>query len=121
MFQLTNILLSALGSAVLVAILLYWWKWSRGHFRFAFSSLSTFLGYTSWNQLQNATGADQALNIDWPILPVSWSDIGSGVVVFVATVITLGALTERNETAWKVVAASAIAGLLATIVDLFFL
>lgn len=113
MFQLTNILLSALGSAVLVTIFLCWWKWSRDHFRFAFSSLSTFFGYTAWNLLQNATGADQALNIDWPILPVSWSDIGSGVVAFVVTVITLGMLTERTETAWRVVAASAIAGLLA--------
>lgn len=121
MLQLTNILLSALGSAVPVTVLLYWWKWSRDHFRFAFSSLSTFSGFTAWNLLQNATGADQALNIDWPIFPISWSDIGSGVVVFVVTVITLGVLTDRNETAWRVVAASAIAGLLSTLVDLFLL
>ena len=102
-------------------ISLYLWKWSKDHFRFAFSSLSTFLGFTAWNLLQNATGADQALNIDWPILPVSWSDAGSGVVVFVVTVITLGVLTDSNEIAWRVIATSAIAGLVSTLVDLFFL
>ena len=122
MFQLSNILLSALGSAVLVFIVLFFgWKWSKIHFRFAVTALSTFLGYTAWNLLQNATGADSLLNIDWPIFPMSWSDVGSGVVAFVATAITLGLLTDRNETAWRVLAAAGIAGLLSTLVDLFFL
>ena len=121
MFQLSNILLSALGSGVLVFIVLLFWKWSKGHFRFAVSSLSTLLGFTAWNLVQNATGADLALNIDWPIFPMSWSDVGSGVIAFVATVIALGLLTDRDETAWRVLVASGIAGLLATLVDLFFL
>ena len=121
MLQLINILLSALGSAILVFIVLYFWKWAKVHFRFALSALTTFLGYAAWNPVQNATGADQALNIDWPVIPISWSDIGSGVVAFAATVITLGLLTDRNERAWQVVAASGIAGLLATLIDLFFL
>jgi len=122
MFQLSNILLSAVGSAVLVFIVLFFgWKWSKIHFRFAVTALSTFLGYTAWNLLQNATGADSVLNIDWQILPVSWSDVGSGVVAFVATVIALGLLTDRDEKAWRVIAAAGIAGLLSTLVDLFFL
>ncbi len=94
MFQLSNILLSALGSGVLVFIVLLFWKWSKGHFRFAVSSLSTLLGFTAWNL---------------------------GVIAFVATVIALGLLTDRDETAWRVLVASGIAGLLATLVDLFFL
>src|SRR5216117_436427 len=99
MFQLSNILLSALGSAVLVFIVLFFgWKWSKIHFWFAVTALSTFLGYTAWNLLQDATGADSVLNIDWQILPVSWSDVGSGVVAFVATVIALGLLpTEMRK------------------------
>ena len=52
---------------------------------------------------------------------MSWSDVGSGVIAFVATVIALGLLTDRDETAWRVLVASGIAGLLATLVDLFFL
>ena len=122
MFQLSNILLTALGSAVLVFIVLFFgWKWSKVHFRFGVASLSTFLGYTAWNLFQNATGADSVLNIDWQVFPMSWSDAGSGVVAFVATVIALGLLTDRNETAWRVVAAAGIAGLLSALVDLFFL
>ena len=114
--------MSGLGSAVLVFIgLFFGWKWSKVHFRFAVAALSTFLGYTAWNLLQNATGADSVLNIDWPVFPMSWSDVGSGVVAFVATVIALGLLTDRNETAWRVLAAAGIAGLLSTLVDLFFL
>src|SRR5437867_8172696 len=102
-------------------IFLFFLKWYKDHFRFTVSSLSTFLGFTAWNLLQNATGADSVLNIDWQILPVSWSDVGSGVVAFVATVIALGLLTDRDEKAWRVIAAAGIAGLLSTLVDLFFL
>jgi hypothetical protein len=48
--------------------------------------------------LQNATGADSVFNIDWPIIPTSWSDIGSGVAAFAVTVIVLGALpTEMRQ------------------------
>ena len=121
MFQLSNILLSALGSAVLVFIVLFFWRWSKAHFRFAVSSLTTFLGFTAWNLVQNATGADQSLNIDWPILPMSWSDVGSGLIAFAATAIAIGLLTDRYENAWQVLVASGIAGLLAILVDLFFL
>ena len=71
--------------------------------------------------MQNATGADSVLNIDWPVFPMSWSDVGSGVVAFVATVIALSLLTDRNESASRVVAAAGIAGLLSTLVDLFVL
>ncbi len=85
------------------------------------SSLSTFLGYVAWNLFQNATGVDSILNIDWPIIPISWSDVGSGIAAFGATVIVLGALTDRNETAWRVIVAAGVAGLVSTLVDLFFL
>ena len=71
--------------------------------------------------MQNATGADSVLNIDWPVFPMSWSDVGSGAVAFGATVIALGLLTDRNESASRVVAAAGIAGLLSTLVDLFVL
>ncbi len=52
---------------------------------------------------------------------MSWSDAGSGVVAFVATVIALGLVTDKNETAWRVVVAAGIAGLLSALIDLFFL
>lgn len=121
MFALNDILLSALGSAILVLIGLYSWKWSRMRYRFLIAALATFLGFAAWNILQNNTGADKALNIDWPIFPLSWSDVGSGVAAFVVTVVALGLMTNRKEPAGPVVTASALAGLLAMLVDLFVL
>lgn len=121
MFALNNIFLSALLSSIVVIAGLYVWSWSRSHYRFLVSALATFLGFAAWNILQSSTGADLALNIDWPVFPLSWSDVGSGVSAFVATVITLGLIVDRKEPAWRIVAASGIAGLLAMLVDLFVL
>lgn len=121
MLLLSEVVISALISAVLVLGVLYVWKWSRQRFRFVVSSFATFLGFTAWNILQSSTGADQSLNIDWPVFPLSWADIGSGVAAFVFTVIALGLLTERKQPASYVVATAAIAGLLAMLVDLFVL
>jgi hypothetical protein len=44
---------------------------------------------------------------------------GSGVVALFATVVVFGLGTERRETAVRVVGAAAIAGLVATILDVF--
>jgi hypothetical protein len=104
-----------------VAIGLYAWEWSRARYRFLVAAVATFLGFVAWNVLQSATGADLALNIDWPVFPLSWSDVGSGAVSFMMTVIVLGLGTERKELAWRVVAVSGIAGVLAMLVDLFVL
>ena len=104
-----------------MAIGLFLWKWSRPHYRFITASLSTFVGFAAWNILQSNTGADQSLNIDWAIFPLSWSDVGSGVAAFALTALALGLLTEREQPAWRVMTAAAVAGALATLVDLFVL
>ena len=83
--------------------------------------MSTFLGFAGWNVLQSATGADLALNIDWPVFPLSWSDFGSGVAAFAVTALVLGVLRERNQPAGRVMMAAAMAGALAALVDLFAL
>ena len=121
LFALNNIFLSALFSSILVIVGLFIWRWSRLQYRFLVSALTTFLGFVAWNILQSNTDADLALNIDWPIFPLSWSDVGSGVAAFVVTVITLGLIIDRRELVWRIVAASGIAGLLAMLVDLFVL
>jgi hypothetical protein len=121
LFLLSDILLFATISALLVLAFSYQWSWSRQQYRFAISSASTFLGFASWNLLEGTTGADQALNIDWSFFPLSWSDAGSGVAAFVLTAVALGLLTEREQPAWRVMVASAVAGLSATLVDLFAL
>ncbi len=121
MFALSDIVASALGAAVVASLGLSAWGWSRKGPRLLASAASTFLGFTAWNVLQSNTGADLALNIDWPVFPLSWSDVGSGVASFVVTVVVLGLVVNRAEPAWRVVAAAGIAGLLATAVDLVVL
>lgn len=122
MFPLNDILLSAAGAALVAAAALYSsLKWSRQRYRFLVISLSTFLGFGAWNILQSATGADQSLNVDWPVFPLSWADVGSGAAAFVFTAVALGLLTERGESASHVVTAAAIAAVMATLVDLFVL
>ena len=118
---LNDILLSALLSSAVVVADPYLWSWSRAHYRFLFAGMATFLGFTAWNLVQSSTGADLAFNIDWPIFPLSWSDVGSGVAAFVATVTVLGSVIDRNELAWHILAVAGIAGLLALLVDLFVL
>jgi hypothetical protein len=121
LFALTDTLFSAMFSSILALAILYSWKWARASYRFLVSALTTFLGFAAWNILQSSTGADLALNIDWPIFPLSWSDVGSGVSAFVVTVIVLGLITAREELSWRVVMASGLAGLSALLVDLFAL
>ena len=121
MFALSDILLFAVVSAILVAAGLHAMMWAKKRYRYLTAAVATFVGFASWNVLQSSTGADAALNIDWPILPLSWSDVGSGVAAFAVTAVTLGVLTDRKETAGNVMTASVVAGLLATLVDLFVL
>jgi hypothetical protein len=121
LFLLTDILLYASVSAVVALILSFLWGWSKQHYRFAFIAISTFLGFAAWNVLQSATGADLALNIDWPVFPLSWSDFGSGVAAFAVTAFALGLFTERKEPAGRVMMAAVIAGASAALVDLFVL
>lgn len=121
MFLVTDIFLFAFVSGVVVFISAYLWTWSRQHYRFVVASVSTFLGFAAWNVVQSTTGADQALNIDWPVFPLSWSDLGSGVAAFALTAVFLGLLTEREQPAGRVMMTAAMAGVLATLVDLFVL
>jgi hypothetical protein len=59
------------------------------------------------------------VDVEAPLIRVSWEDVGSGVLALFATVVVFGLGTERREAAVRVVGAAAIAGLVATIVDVF--
>ncbi len=117
-FALSDILLAASVAATVAASGLVAWGWSRQRNRFLVGALATFLGFTAWNLVLSATNADQKLNVDWPVIPLSWADVGSGVMAFVATALGLGLATDRGAPAWRVVLAAGIAALLAIFVDL---
>jgi len=61
-----------------------------------------------------------SLDIDAPVIPFSWQDVGSGVATFLFAALTLGVL-DRREPAGQVVSAAALAALVATVFDLFVL
>ena len=105
------------GAASTVAVLSL--PWAREHGRFAVVGVTTFGGWLSWNFTLNVTHA-KGFNTDAPAIGLSWADAGSGVAAFVVTVVVLG-LLHRREAAGRVVAAAAIAGMTAAVVDLFVL
>lgn len=88
--------------------------------RFLVVSGTTLAGWLAWNFTLNATDAS-GFNVDAPVVKLSWADAGSGVLAFVVTALVLGLVTEREHPARNSVGTAAIAGLVATLVDLFVL
>ena len=107
------------GSVVLsLAILAALSPWARRPRRMLAIAIASVLGIVAWNlalNVGNATG----LNVDAPFFGLSLQDVGSGVLSFAATALTLGLVTDRAEPAGRVVGTSAIVGLVTILVDLF--
>jgi hypothetical protein len=109
---------SAIIAGALTAPTLAAWPWARSRRRFAIAGITTLVSWIAWHLLLNATGAS-GIDVEAPIIRVSWEDVGSGVVTLFATVMVFGLGTERRELASRVVGAAAIAGLVALILDVF--
>jgi hypothetical protein len=121
MFAVHEILAFALLAGVLAAAALFMtWRWARQRYRYIVAGITTALGFAAWNFTLNATDA-RGFNVDAPIIPLSWADVGSGVLAFAVTALVLGLVAEREEAAGQVVGAAAIAGLVAVALDLFVL
>jgi hypothetical protein len=120
MFAPRDIVLFALVAGALAAAALALWPWARAHGRFLAAGGATTIGFVAWNLILNASNA-RSFNVDAPIIGLSWADGGSGVFAFLVTALVLGLVLEPREAAGRVVGAAAIAGLLATLVDLFVL
>lgn len=58
-----------------------------------------------------------------PLIKISWADAGSGVLTFtfVVVALALGLWIDRQQPASRVIAIAAMAGILASLVDLFVL
>lgn len=120
MFAVSDVLLFGGLTGLLVGTALYLWPWSRRPQRCLTGGAVAAIGFIAWNLTLVATNAT-GFNVDAPIIPLSWADAGSGVMVFALTAFTFGLITERREPAGQVVGAAAIAGLVALILDLFVL
>ena len=120
MFEVRDILIFSVLAGVLSAGALAAWSWARRPSRFGLAGLTTALGFAAWNVTLNATDA-RGFNVDAPVIPLSWADVGSGILAFAVTALVLGLITERHEPAGRIVGAAAIAGLVAMLLDLFVL
>ena len=122
MFALRDIVLFAVVAGVLAAAVLWAaWRWARQNRRFIVAGVTTAVGFAIWNLTLNATEAVPSFNVDAPVIPLSWADAGSGVFACLVTALVLGLVTDRDQPAFRVVGAAAIAGLVATALDLFVL
>lgn len=105
-------------AGALVALLLLAWPWARVRYRFLVVGAATAIGAIAWNlALCNANATN--MDVDGPILRLSFQDVGSGVLAFVAVTLALGLGTEPSEPARRVVTAAGIAGVLTMTLDLF--
>ena len=121
MFAVQEVLaISLLAGVLAAAVLFFAWHWARQRRRYVVAGITTTLGFAAWNFTLNATNAT-GFNVDAPIIPLSWADMGSGVLAFTVTALVLGLATDRQEAAGHVVGAAAIAGLVAVALDLFVL
>lgn len=120
MFTVQEILISAVIAGLLVTGVLAAWPWARQTRTFLVAGATTVVGFTAWNMVLHVTNTP-TLNVDAPVIGLSWQDAGSGIVVFTATQLVLGLLTLRGEAAGRVVCVSAIAGCVAMIFDIFVL
>src|SRR5436190_23696959 len=114
MFALSDIAIFSVVAGVLSAAVLWAvWRWSRENRRFIMAGVTSTVGFALWNLTLNATRAVPNFNVDAPVIPLSWADVGSGVFACLLTALVLGLVTDRDQPAGRVVGAAAIAALVA--------
>ncbi len=119
MFSSREVIIVGPAAGILVALLLLaMWPWARIRLRFAVVGIATAAGAVVWNlALWNANAVN--MDVDGPILRLSYQDVGSAVLAFATVALALGLGAERHEAARRVVTAAGIAGLVTMILDLF--
>jgi hypothetical protein len=120
MFEIRDIVVFALAAGLLAGGALSAWPWARQHARNVVAGIATTVGFAAWNITLNITNAT-GFNVDAPVIPLSWADVGSGVLSFTVTALVLGLVWDRREPAERVVGAAGIAGAMAILLDLFVL
>ena len=119
MFETADILVFAAASGVLSAAFCYAYPWARRNARFVLAGVATFAGAAAWNFVISHTRAS-GLDVDAPVIALSWQDVGSGVLAFATTSLVLS-ITNREEPALKVMLAAGIAGVVTMVFDIFVL
>jgi hypothetical protein len=118
MYTSSGIVVAALIAAVVASAGMAVWPWSRARGRFLVGGIATAIGFVLWRLVLFSANATN-LDVDGPVLGLSFEDVGSGVMAFALMTAVLGAGRERSEPAGRVVAAAAIGGVLAILADRF--
>src|SRR5437764_12441418 len=96
MFGVEEVVIVGPAAGVLVVLLLATWPWARVRLRFAVIGIATAAGAIAWNlALWNANAVN--MDVDGPILHLSFQDVGSGVLACAAVTLALGLGTEPEE------------------------
>ena len=119
MFATRDVLGFGAVAGLIAGLSTYALPWARVRGRFFIAAVSTALGFIAWNLVISHARAS-GLDIDAPVIALSWQDVGSGVLAFAATSLALGVL-EPAEPSGQVCLAAAIAGLTAMVFDIFVL
>ena len=119
LFSFSDILVFGVIAAALAGAARYARPWSRQRGRFLVGAGGTLAGWIAWNLVLSENNAS-GLDIDAPVVALSWQDVGSGVLAYGASSLALSA-RERAEPAGMVALASAIAGVAAMVFDIFVL
>jgi hypothetical protein len=91
-------------------------RWGRLHGRAIITAGASGLAYIAWYLLLTSVNAP-GLYANLPVIPVSWNDVGSGVLAFAFTVLALGLFNDPRERAEDVTRAAATAALAVFILD----
>lgn len=120
LFPAGSVIAYALLAGVLAGVAVAATPWGRQPVRFATAAVSTAAGFAVWYGVLDATHA-AGFNVDAPVVAVSWADAGSGFFAFVFTAFALALVVAPRQPARQVVGSAALAGLVATVLDIFVL
>jgi len=120
MFAVRDIVLFSVVAGLLAGAVLAAWPWARTSRAFVIAGTTTTLGMMAWNSILHVSDTAN-LNVDAPVIGLSWQDVGSGVWAFLATALVLGLIVLREQPARRVVGVAGIAAGVAMVVDIFVL
>lgn len=120
MFAVRDILIFSIVAGLLAAGALALWPWARHDGRFVIAGITTAAGMMAWNFVLHWSNT-ASLNVDAPIIALSWQDVGTGVWACALTALVLGLVAARQEPASRAAGAAGVAGLVAMVFDIFVL
>jgi len=119
-FEPGEILWTAVLASGVVAVAFASVPATRTPSRILTGAFGTLAGWLAWNFTLHVTHSAN-FDTDAPLVKISWADAGSGILTFVVVALVLGLWVDRQQAASRVIAMAAMAGVLASLVDVFVL